>query len=38
MALEVLKQAMKKQNEELLDSLDKVSLLITGSETTDNIF
>lgn len=38
MALEVLKQRMKKQNEELLDSLDKVSLLITGSVTTDNIF
>lgn len=29
---------MKTQNEELLDSLDKVSLLITGTEATDQIF
>lgn len=29
---------MSKQNEEILDSLDKISMLITGSEASDIVF
>jgi hypothetical protein len=29
---------MSKQNEEILDSLDKISVLITGSEASDIVF
>jgi hypothetical protein len=32
MALEVLKLRMRKQTDEILNSLDKLSLIITGSE------
>lgn len=38
MKLEKLKLQMKRQNEEILDSLDKLSMIITGSEATEQLF
>ena len=35
MKLEILNLSMKKQNEEILDSLDKLSMMITGSAATE---